>query len=70
MALDPIDLYTLEIGADYDDLSSLDFVDVMWQAFERDRLESITIEATRAKDNIRMRILDIKPKHRKRSKGF
>ena len=70
MATEPADLYTLKVGAEYDDLSSLDFVDVIWQAFDRDRLESITIEATRVNDNIRMRVLDINPKHRKRSKEF
>jgi hypothetical protein len=68
MATDPADLYTLEVGAEYDDLSSLDFADVMWQAFDRDRLESITIEAARVRDNLKMRVLDLRPKRKKRPK--
>jgi hypothetical protein len=68
MVSESSNFYTLEVGAEYDDLSPLDFADVMWQAFDIDRLESITIEAARAKDNIRMRVLDMKPKHRRRSK--
>jgi hypothetical protein len=70
MATELTDLYTLEVGAEYDELSSLDFADVIWQAFDRDRFESISIEATRTEDNIKMRVLDIKPKHKKRSKEF
>ena len=68
MATDPFDWYTLEVGADYDDLSPLDFADVMWQAFDIDELQSITIEATRVEDNIRMRILALRPKRKKKSK--
>jgi hypothetical protein len=68
MAREPIDLYMLEVGAEYDDLSSLDFADVMWQAFDRDRLESMTIEATRVRDNLKMRVLDLRPKRKKRPK--
>jgi hypothetical protein len=68
MATDPADWYTLTIGAEYDDLSALDFADVMWQAFDIDRLESITIEATRARDKIRMRVLDVKIRRKKKPK--
>lgn len=68
MATDPADLYVLEVGAEFDDLSSFDFADVMWQAFDRDKLESITIEATRAKDSLRMRVLDLKPRRERKAK--
>jgi hypothetical protein len=68
MATDPTDWYTLTIGAEYDDLSPLDFADVMWQAFDIDRLESITIRATRVRDNLKMRVLDLRPKGKKRPK--
>jgi hypothetical protein len=68
MATDPADWYTLTIGAEYDDLSPLDFADVIWQAFDIDRLESITIKATRAKERIRMRVLDMKPERKRKPK--
>jgi hypothetical protein len=68
MATDPFDWYTLEVGANYDDLSPLDFADVMWQAFDIDGLQSITIEARRARDKIRMRILTMKPERKRKPK--
>lgn len=68
MATDPFDWYTLEVGTEYDDLSPLDFADVMWQAFDIDGLQSITIKATRARDKIRMRILTMKPKGKRKPK--
>jgi hypothetical protein len=68
MATNPADWYTLEVGAEFDDLSSFDFADVMWQAFDRDGLESITIEATRVKENIRMRVLAVKPRRKRKPK--
>jgi hypothetical protein len=68
MAREPADLYLLEVGAEYDDLSSFDFADVMWQVFDRDKLESITIEAAQKKGNIRMRVLAVKAKDKKEPK--
>jgi hypothetical protein len=68
MAREPADLYLLEVGAEYDDLSSFDFADVMWQAFNRDGLESITVEASLAKDSLRMRVLDMKPRRERKAK--
>jgi hypothetical protein len=67
MAREPADLYLLEVGAEYDDLSSFDFADVMWQAFDRDKLESISIEATLIKGRLRMRVLDMKLGCKRRS---
>jgi hypothetical protein len=66
MASNSFHLYRLEPGAEFDDLAPLDFADVMWQAFGKDRLESITIEATRVKGRISIRILNLKHKRRKK----
>jgi hypothetical protein len=66
MASKSFHLYTLEPGAEFHDLSAFDFADIFWQAFDVDKLESITIEATRAKDRISIRILNMKHKRRKK----
>jgi hypothetical protein len=68
MAADSKNWYTLEPSAEFHDLEALDFADVMWQAFDVEKLESITIEATRATDKISVRILSIKPRRNKRIK--
>jgi hypothetical protein len=68
MAADSKDLYTLEPGAEFHDLDALDFADVIWQAFDVDKLESITIKATRAKTKISVRVTGIKPRRKEKSK--
>ena len=53
------DFYTLIEGAEYNDLFPLDFADVMWQAFEKDKLESMTIEVAHPSERISMRVLSV-----------
>ncbi len=66
MAEDSKDLYALEPHTEFHDLAALDFADVMWQAFDIDKLESITIEATRVNNKISVRILGIKSGRKKK----
>jgi hypothetical protein len=66
MASNPPDFYALKKGAVYDDLFPLDFADVMWQAFEKDGLESLTLEVSKPSERIEMRVLDVKRKRRPR----
>jgi hypothetical protein len=66
MTEDSKDLYALEPGTEFRVLDTLDFADVMWQAFDVNKFESITIEATRVKDKIKVRILAMRPTSRKK----
>lgn len=58
----PPNLYTLTVGAIYDDLFSYDFVDVLWQAFDKDNLESLTLEFSKQKERIKMVVIDLRQK--------
>ncbi len=60
MASDAPDFYTLKPGIEYDDLFPLDFIDVLYQAFEKDRLESFTIKLSKPTERITMRVIAIK----------
>ena len=62
MASRPPNFYKLKKGAAFIDLFPMDFVDVMWQAFERDQFESITLELSKPTGRIKMRVVDIKKK--------
>ncbi len=57
--------YNLKKGAIFDDLFPIDFMDIMWQAFDKDNLESITLKISRPKVPIRMRVLDVVKKKTK-----
>jgi hypothetical protein len=59
MASDSPDFYKLEVGAEYDDLFPRDFVDVMWQAFEKDKLASLTIKISKPTERIKMRVVAV-----------
>lgn len=60
MASDAPDFYTLKPGMEYDDLFPNDFIDVLYQAFEKDRLESFTIKLSKPTERIKMRVLAVK----------
>jgi hypothetical protein len=60
MASTAPDFYTLKPGVEHDDLFSLDFIDVLHQAFEKDRLESFTIKLSKPTKRIKMRVVAIK----------
>lgn len=60
----PPDFYTLVEGATYDDLFPLDFADVMWQAFTKDKRDAITITVRRNGDRLAMRVLSVTPARR------
>jgi hypothetical protein len=61
----PPNFYKLTKGAAFHDLFPMDFMDVMWQAFERDKFESITFELSKPTARIRMRVVDIVKKKAK-----
>jgi hypothetical protein len=60
MASNAPDFYTLKPGIEYDDLFPLDVIDVLHQAFEKDRLESFTIKLSKSAERIAMRVIAIK----------
>jgi hypothetical protein len=60
MTPDAPNFYTLKPGVEYDDLFPLDFIDVLHQAFEKDRLESVTIKLSKSTERVTMRVLAIK----------
>jgi hypothetical protein len=67
MRAKPPNLYRLRVGEVYDDLSVYNFVDVLWQAFDKDKLKSLTIELSRmpeSSNRITMRVLHVKRKRR------
>jgi hypothetical protein len=64
MKAKPPTLYKLRVGEIYDDLHVHDFVDVLWQAFDKDLLTSLTIELTKPSDRITMRVLHVKRKRK------
>lgn len=68
MTPSPPNLYTLKRGAVYDDLSPLDFSDIMWQAFEKDGLRSLILEISKPTDRIKIRVLGIKRKRKTRKR--
>jgi hypothetical protein len=62
----PPNLFKLRKGNVFDDLFPRDFADVMWQAFERDKLESITLEISKPTERMRMLIIDVAKRKTKR----
>jgi hypothetical protein len=46
----------------YSDLFPRDFADVVWQAFEKDKLESITLKISKPTARIKLQIVDVKQK--------
>jgi hypothetical protein len=64
MALRQPNFYNLRKGAVFDDLFSMDFIDILWQVFEKDKLESITIELSKLEEQIKMRVVEVKKKAR------
>jgi hypothetical protein len=59
-----LNMYKLRKGAPFEDLFPMDFLDVLWQAFDKDKLESITLELSRNDERIRMRVMETKKKPR------
>jgi hypothetical protein len=51
--------YKLRKGAIFDGLFPMDFLDVIWQAFEKDELESITLEMSEYKKRLKMRVIEV-----------
>ena len=64
--MDAPDFYTLRVGVVEDDLFPRDFADVMWQAFVKDELHSLTLEISQNGDRLRMRILSLQPSKKAR----
>ena len=62
--MDAPDFYTLRVGIVENDLFPRDFADVMWQAFVKDELHSLTLEVTQNGDRLKMRVLTAQPKTR------
>ena len=54
--MDMPDFYMLRVGVVEDDLFPRDFADVMWQAFVKDELRSLTLEVSQNGDRLRMRV--------------
>lgn len=48
--------YILRVGVVEDDLFPRDFADVMWQAFVKDELRSLTLEVSQNGDRLRMHV--------------
>ena len=65
MASHTPNFYKLKKGTAFHDLFPMDFLDVMWQAFERDQFESITLELSKPTERIRMRVVDVVKKKAK-----
>jgi hypothetical protein len=57
--------YKLKKGATFNDLFPMDFLDILWQAFEKDKLETITLEISRPKKRIKMMVVDVVKKKTK-----
>jgi hypothetical protein len=68
MKAKPPTLYRLRVGEVYDDLHVHDFVDVLWQAFDKDFLKSLTIELSKPSDRMTMRVLNVKRKRKARKR--
>jgi hypothetical protein len=66
MRTKPPTLYRLRVGEVYDDLHVHDFVDVLWQAFDKDFLKSLTIELSKPSERMTMRVLHVKRKRKAR----
>jgi hypothetical protein len=64
METKPPTLYRLRVGEVYEDLRVHDFVDVLWQAFDKDFLKSLTIELSKPSGRIVMRVLHVKRKRK------
>jgi hypothetical protein len=60
MASNAPDLYTLKSGVEYDDLFPLDLEDILHQAFEKDKLESLTIKLSKSSEHFKMKVLAVK----------
>jgi hypothetical protein len=59
MASQPPNMYKLREGAIFSDLFPRDFADVMWQAFEKDNLESITLEISKHRGRLKLRVVEV-----------
>jgi hypothetical protein len=59
MASEAPNFYTLKPGTEYDDLFPNDLLDVLHQAFEKDKLESFTIKVSKPTARIKMRVIAI-----------
>lgn len=51
--------YKLSKGAIFDDLFPMDFLDVIWQAFEKDELELLTLEISEHKKRLKIRVTNV-----------
>jgi hypothetical protein len=56
--------YKLKRGAVFSDLFPMDFIDLFWQAFEKDQLKSVTLEISGPTERMGVRVVDVKKKAR------
>lgn len=71
MKTKPPTLFRLRVGEVYENINVHNFVDVLWQAFDKDKLKSLTVELSgmpESSNRITMRVLHVKRKRKARKR--